>query len=55
MSYWYGNFMYKHHLYQEGYPIVDEEFVIEKGDLFRFYDSASVESSPKNSKDRLKK
>ena len=42
MSYWYGNFMQTSSV-SEGYPIVDEEFVIEKGDLFRFYDSASGE------------
>ena len=42
MSYWYGNFMQTSSV-SEGYPVVDEEFVIEKGDLFRFYDSASGE------------
>jgi hypothetical protein len=42
MSYWYGNFIQTSSV-QDGYPVVDEEFVIEKGDLFRFYDSASGE------------
>ena len=42
MSYWYGNFIQTSSV-QDGYPVVDEEFVIEKGDLFRFYDSASRE------------
>jgi hypothetical protein len=54
MSYWYGNFIQTSSV-QDGYPVVDEEFVIEKGDLFRFYDSASVENSLKNLKDKLKK
>jgi len=42
MSYWYGNFMQTSSV-QEGYDIVDEEFVIQQGDLFRFFDSASGE------------
>jgi len=42
MSYWYGNFI-QTSSYSEGYPAIDEEFVIQKGDLFRFYDSASRE------------
>jgi len=42
MSYWYGNFIQTSSV-QEGYPVVDEEFVIQQGDLFRFYDSASGE------------
>ena len=42
MSYWYGNFVQTSSV-QEGYPVVDEEFAIQQGDLFRFYDSASGE------------
>ena len=38
MSYWYGNFIQTSSV-QEGYSVVDEEFVIQKGDLFRFYDT----------------
>jgi len=40
MSYWYGNFIQTSSV-QDGYQLVDEEFRIEKGDLFRFYDSSS--------------
>tara|TARA_B110000503_G_scaffold95654_1_gene143985 strand:- start:57 stop:2216 length:2160 start_codon:yes stop_codon:yes gene_type:complete len=53
MSYWYGNFMQTSSV-SDGYPIVDEEFVIEKGDLFRFYDSASGEF-PKEFERQVKK
>jgi hypothetical protein len=53
MSYWYGNFIQTSSV-QDGYPVVDEEFVIEKGDLFRFYDSASGEF-PKEFERQVKK
>jgi hypothetical protein len=53
MSYWYGNFIQTSSV-QDGYPVVDEEFVIEKGDLFRFYDSAS-EDFPKEFERQVKK
>jgi hypothetical protein len=52
MSYWYGNFIQTSSV-QDGYPVVDEEFVIEKGDLFRFYDSAS-EDFPKEFERQVK-
>jgi len=53
MSYWYGNFIQTSSV-QDGYPVVDEEFVIEKGDLFRFYDSASGDF-PKEFERQVKK
>ena len=40
MSYWYSNFLQSAPTFS-GYQIVDEEFVVEEGDLFRFYDSGS--------------
>ena len=40
MSYWYGNFIQSGPTFS-GYQIVDEEFTLEEGDLFRFYDSGS--------------
>jgi len=40
MSYWYNNFIQNAPTFSE-YQIVDEEFVLEEGDLFRFYDSGS--------------
>ena len=40
MSYWYGNFIQSGPTFSN-YQIVDEEFTIEEGDLFRFYDSGS--------------
>ena len=40
MSYWYNNFIQNAPTFT-GYQIVDEEFVLEEGDLFRFYDSGS--------------
>ena len=42
MSYWYGNFIQTSSI-SEGFPIVDEEFKIQQGDLFRFLDTASGE------------
>lgn len=40
MSYWYSNFLQSAPTFSN-YQIVDEEFVLEEGDLFRFYDSGS--------------
>jgi hypothetical protein len=41
MSYWYGNFIQTSSIYTSGsdyYGIIDEEFQIQKGDIFRFVD-----------------
>jgi len=41
MSYWYNNFIQTSSVYESGsdlFGIIDEEFVIEEGDLFRFVD-----------------
>ena len=41
MSFWYGNFTQTSSIYESGsdsYGIIDEPFVIEEGDLFRFVD-----------------
>jgi len=41
MSYWYSNFIQTSSIYESGsdyYGIIDEEFSIEEGDLFRFVD-----------------
>ena len=41
MSYWYGNFMQTSSIYESGsdyYGIIDEEFKVQKGDIFRFVD-----------------
>jgi len=43
MSYWYGNFMQTSSVYESGsdsFGIIDEEFFIKKGDIFRFVDKA---------------
>ena len=41
MSYWYGNFIQTSSIYESGsdsFGVIDEPFVIEEGDLFRFVD-----------------
>jgi hypothetical protein len=41
MSYWYGNFIQTASIYESGsdyFGIIDEEFQIQQGDLFRFVD-----------------
>jgi hypothetical protein len=41
MSYWYENFIQTSSVYESGsdsFGVIDEEFVIKKGDLFRFVD-----------------
>jgi hypothetical protein len=41
MSYWYENFIQTSSIYDSGsdyYGVIDEEFQIEKGDIFRFVD-----------------
>jgi hypothetical protein len=46
MSYWYGNFIQTSSVYESGsdsFGIIDEEFVIKKGDIFRFVDKAEGE------------
>jgi ABC-type uncharacterized transport system substrate-binding protein len=43
MSFWYDNFTQTSSIYESGsdsYGIIDERFVIEEGDLFRFVDKA---------------
>ena len=47
MSYWYGNFIQTSSIYESGsdsYGIIDEPFVIEEGDLFRFVDKDGGEA-----------
>jgi hypothetical protein len=43
MSFWYDNFTQTSSIYESGsdsYGVIDERFVIEEGDLFRFVDKA---------------
>jgi hypothetical protein len=47
MSYWYGNFVQTSSVYESGsdsFGIIDEEFVIKKGDIFRFVDKIGGEA-----------
>jgi len=46
MSYWYGNFMQTASIYDSGsdyFGIIDEEFQIQQGDIFRFVDKTGGE------------
>ena len=41
MSYWYGNFIQTSSVYESGsdsFGVIDEEFYIQEGDIFRFVD-----------------
>jgi hypothetical protein len=47
MSYWYGNFVQTSSVYESGsdsFGVIDEEFIIKKGDLFRFVDKIGGEA-----------
>ena len=47
MSYWYGNFVQTSSVYESGsdsFGIIDEEFLIKKGDIFRFVDKIGGEA-----------
>ena len=47
MSYWYDNFMQTSSIYKSGsnsYGVIDERFIIEEGDLFRFVDKDGGEA-----------
>ena len=47
MSYWYNNFIQTSSVFESGsdsFGIIDEEFIIKKGDLFRFVDKLGGEA-----------
>jgi hypothetical protein len=47
MSYWYGNFVQTSSVYESGsdsFSVIDEEFVVKKGDIFRFVDKVAGEA-----------
>ena len=47
MSYWYGNFIQTSSIYESGsdsYGIIDEEFSINEGDIFKFADTKAGEA-----------